>query len=414
MHLPRFRFLLSLLFVSTLAVLPSAARADQTADPGLLQSIQDQVSQLRGLTPLGPVDMQQLDHASLRDYLVQTFQNDYLPSERERDQNELVAFGFIGPTDDIVQISLDLLTSQVLGIYDTDTKSLFVVNDQDTFGPAARITLAHEFTHALQDQYFDLDQLAPKHPANNDRALGARAVLEGDAVMLQSVWAMANLSHDELTQLATTGGGDALRAAPPIVRTELLFPYVDGLRFVSQVYQQAGGNYAAVNDLFRNPPESTAQVLHVDKYRAHVHPVDVDLPDIATALGPDWRSVGTGVLGELDTRVLLEQYGNRAVAIRVASGWSGDRWQVLDQNGRMALVFKSTWDSDASAQAFFDTYAGGLQRRFDWAHVDTQSASHAALSGPEVATDLRVTGRDVLAVISFDRPSVEAILGAMA
>ena len=184
------------------------------------------------------------------------------------------------------------------------------------------MTYAHEFNHALQDQYFDLNKIAPKHPDSNDHSLAVHALIEGDAIMLQTLWAQANLTQDDLMQLAR---GRPARTTvwprvPLIVRTELLFPYIDGFNFVRQAYRQAGNNYAALDELFRNPPESTAQLLHPDKYRNQVHPLDVQLPDVAAQLGDGWRRVGGGVLGELDTRVVLEQWGTdhlEAVARRL-------------------------------------------------------------------------------------------------
>ena len=384
-------------------------------DPELLHDIQDQVSQLRKLTPLADVDVSVLDHAGLRQYLMDTFERDYLPNERESDQKELVALGLIKPTDDIVKISLDLLSDEVVGVYDPDQKAMVVVGDADSFGPAERVTFAHEFTHALQDQYYDLNQLAPKHPTSNDRSLAAHALIEGDAVMLQTQWARSYLSVEELGQLVRAGGGgsDTLASVPPIVRAELLFPYIDGLSFVRQIYQAAGNDYDALEAVFQNPPESTAQVLHLDKYRAQVHPVDVQLPDLAARLGPDWRQVGKGVLGELDLRVLLEEYGDRSEAARVVPGWAGDRWLLLEQNGHTLITLKTTWDSEASAQAFFAAYARGLRARFAGASVEQAARDHEALIAPNAATDLRLNGRDVLAVIGFDRQSVDAVLAAI-
>lgn len=384
-------------------------------DPELLRGIQDQASQLRRLAPLADVDVSVLDQAGLRQYLIDTFERDYLPSERESDQKELVALGLIKPSDDIVTISLDLLSDEVIGVYDPDQKALVVVGDVDAFGPAERVTFAHEFTHALQDQHYDLNQLAPKHATSNDRSLAARALIEGDAVMLQTQWARSYLSVDELGELARGGGGGggSLVTAPPIVRAELLFPYIDGLSFVRQIYHEAGSDYDALDAVFRNPPESTAQVLHLDKYRAQVHPLDVQLPDLAARLGPDWRQVGSGVLGELDLRVLLEQYGDRAEAARVAPGWSGDRWLLLEQNGHTLITLKTSWDSEASARAFFSAYGRGLHARFAGASAEQVASDHEALTAPTAATDLRLSGRDVLAVIGFDRQSVDAAAAAL-
>jgi hypothetical protein len=410
--------------VATLAACLFASQAlAQTApavaglDAATLQAIENQVSQIRGLKPTVDPDLQLLDHTSLRSYLVDEFERNYLPNERESDQKQLVALGLLQPTDDLVQIQLNLLNEQVIGVYDTDTRSLFVVSDQGSFGPAARITYAHEFDHALQDQHYGLNKIAPKHNNANDRSLAVRGLIEGDALMLQTLWAQQNLTPDDLVQLSresAAGVNAGLAEAPLIIRSELLFPYTAGFNFVRTLYRQANNSYATIDDAFMNPPESTAQVLHPDKFLNQVHPVDVQLPDIATALGPAWRQVGTGVLGELDTRVLLEQYGlTLTEASRVAAGWSGDRWQVVDRDGQTAITLESTWNSEGSATQFFSAYTRTLLVRLDVANIEESSRTRQALTTPTTATDVRVQGSTVLAVIAFDRDSANAIVDAV-
>jgi hypothetical protein len=384
-------------------------------DTATLRAIEGQVSQIRGLQPLTEPNLQLLDHASLTAYLADQFERDYLPNERESDQKELLLLGLIKPTDNLVQIQLNLLGDQVIGVYDSDTKSLFVVADQAGFGPGERMTYAHEFNHALQDQYYDLNKIAPKHPVSNDRSLAVHALIEGDAIMLQTLWAQSNLSQDDLIELArgSAGSDDSLARVPLVVRTELLFPYIDGFNFVRQAYRQAGNDYAALDDLFKNPPESTAQLLHPEKYRNHVQPVDVQLTDVAARLGPDWRKVGSGVLGELDTRIVLEQWGtDHSEAISTASGWSGDQWQVVEKDGRSAIVLRSTWETPEAARSFFTSFARGLRSRFDSATVEESSSTRQALTTPVAATDVRWQGSDVLTVIAFDRDSARAIVDA--
>ena len=175
-----------------------------------------------------------------------------------------------------------------------------------------------------------------------------------------------------------------------------------------------GTRRAVVDDLFNNPPESTAQLLHPEKYQNHVQPVDVGLGDIAARLGPEWRKVGSGVLGELDTRIMLEQWGSdHGEAIRTAAGWSGDQWQLVEKDGRSAIVVKSTWETPAAARSFYSSYSRGLRTRFDSARVEESSSSRQALTTPVTATDVRLQGSDVLTVIAFDRESAAAIVDAV-
>jgi hypothetical protein len=409
------RVLLCAALSSLLVAIPGPAAAqDASIDPSALRAIEAQVSAIRGLPAQSEVNLRVLDQAGLQQYLTDTFERDYLPNERESDQKLLVALGLLKPTDDLVDIQLGLLQSQVIGVYDPDDKLMFVVDTQGSFGPAERITYAHEFNHALQDQYYDLDSVAPKHPVSNDRSLAAHALVEGDAVLLQSLWATQNLTGDELVEVArSSGGDDTLSRVPPIVRAELLFPYIEGFAFVRQAYRNAGNSYAAIDEILKRPPESTSEVLHPDRYAAGIKPVDVELPDVSPALGSEWRRVGSGVLGELDLRVLLEQYGDRPEAARVAAGWAGDRWLLLEKEGRTTLVLKTTWQSDTQATSFFSAYKRGLRNRFSSALTEEDSEVRQALTGPVVATDLRILGRDVVTVLSFDRASANAVLGAL-
>ena len=137
-------------------------------------------------------DLQLLDHASLHAYLADQFERDYLPSERESDQKELVAArpdqADRRPGPDPVG-SAERPGRRRLR---PRCEVLFVRRPiRRAFGPAERMTYAHEFNHALQDQHFDLNKIAPKHPDSNDRSLAVHAVIEGDAIMLQTLWAQA-------------------------------------------------------------------------------------------------------------------------------------------------------------------------------------------------------------------------------
>jgi hypothetical protein len=404
------------LVFSLLATQVSAQQvaAVDTPDTSTLRAIEAQVSRIRGLQPLSAPDLRLLDHTSLQAYLLDEFDRNYLPREREADQKELVALGLIQPSDDLVQIDLNLFTAQVIGIYDTQVKSMFVVSDQGSFGPAARLTYAHEFNHALQDQYYGLNKIAPKHPESNDRSLAVHGLIEGDAIMLQNLWAQENLTQDDVLQLARgAGSDDSLARVPLVVRAELLFPYTYGYNFVRQAFRAAGNSYTAVDSLFLNPPESTSQILHPEKYRNHVAPAHVQLGDVAANLGPDWRTVGRGVLGELDTRVLLQQWGSsQPEAARVAAGWSGDRWQLVEKGGLTAIALKSTWDTSAAASEFFSAYTQGLRTRFADAQVDESSPTRQALTTDSAATEVRLQDSDVLMVIGFDRETVTAIVAA--
>jgi hypothetical protein len=383
-----------------------------SADSPILQEIQADVANLRGLQPRNPVPIQFLDQAALNRLYLDRFNQDYLPSERESDQKLLTTLGLIAPNDTVAQILLGVLQEQILGLYNQDDKTMYLLADRAQFGPAEKATFAGEYDHALQDQFYDLGALAPRHADNDDRSLAMQALIQGDATLMQRLWAQQHLSSDELAQLGKGGSTSKLFSAPLFLREQLLFPYADGYTFVKQIYQTSG--YAGVDDVFRDPPQSTAQVLHIDKYRNHVAPVVVDLPDLSSgALGDGWRQISSNVFGELDLRLILTQLTDSTSGVRGASGWSGDRWALLEKDGRQAVVIKSVWDSDAEATTFFKTWAQAMRNRYFGARVEAASDTRAALTTPSAATEVRRVGSTVVAVISFDRASADAIADAV-
>ena len=396
----------------TPAAVPTVAigAAQQT----LLKQIEFDVSGLRGLEPKRDVPLQFLDQAALQRYFVDRFNNDYLPSEREADQKLLQTLGLVSTNDSVVQILMDVLVEQVIGVYNEDDKSMYIVADRPQLGPVEKATFAHEYTHALQDQYYDLRSLSPKHPANDDKALATQALIEGDALLLQRLWSQQKLSADEVAQLGQGGADSKLTSAPLFLRAQLLFPYGDGFNFVRQMFQ-AGGGFPGVDEVFRNPPESTEQILHPDKYRSHEQPVDVSLPDLSDGhIGAGWRTIKTNVLGELDLRLILTQLTDQARGVRGSSGWGGDRFALLERDNQQALVMKTVWDSPTDAKNFFEVMSAALHDRFSGATEDEVNASRQALSTAGWATDTRRVGaREVLVVLSFDRPSADAIISAV-
>jgi len=391
----------------------SPALAAVGIDGPALQHIEAEVAGLRGLSPRADVPIKFLDQQSLEQYLDSNFQNNYLPIERETDQKLMASLGLLNQGDSVADLLLGVLNEQVEGAYNEDDKTLYLVQDPNAqLLPQAQATFAAEFTHALQDQYFDLNALSPKHPQNDDRALAIQALVEGDATLLQRQWVQQMLSPQAISELDKSSTDTKLNAEPLYMREQLLFPYTDGFDFVQQAYQNHGG-YPGVDAVFLNPPDSTQQILHPDKYWSHVEPIDVKLPDLSPALGGGWRMINTNVLGELDIRLILEQLTDSTRAVQGSSGWAGDHWELLDQNGRQALVLATVWDSESSAQAFFDAFGLALSNRFGGAQVDDSSPTHQALTASTAATDMRLSGRNVEVVISFDRASCNALVAAL-
>jgi hypothetical protein len=339
---------------------PSTA-AGPTASPrsaaDVYAAIREEVIQIRGLTPTKPVDPVSLDETQLRTNLTADFDRENTPAELQLGQDELITLGLLPKDANLRSVMLDFQSGQVAGYYSPDKDQLFVVSRSGGLGPTEMVTYAHEFTHQLQDQRVGLKSLGLDAPDQSDRGLARLALVEGDATSVQGAWMQQNLTSQQMGELLQASLDPkaiaALQNAPPFVRETSLFPYQTGLAFVTGLV--APGGYAAVDTAFKDPPSSTEQVLHPEKYAAHEAPVAVTIPaGIAAKLGAGWTVAGQDTLGELVLQIWMKQGAVApADATAAAAGWGGDRLVVLrGPAGAVGVGLITTWDTPADAASF--------------------------------------------------------------
>ncbi len=341
-----------------------------TDDPNasLYADIEAQVTELRGITASKPVERGVFDTPGLCAYITTSFEKEN-PDELVRDTEALYKALALMPQDESLRdLYIELLTSQVAGLYDDETKKMYVVSSTGEIGPAEKITYAHEYTHALQDQRFTLRDVIGEAKDQGDRSLARSTLVEGDATLLMSLWAQQHMTPQELTEAATAAdpASEAILARmPAILKDALLFPYTSGLQLTLGAFQQGGG-YGGVDGLFANPPDTTEQVIHPDKLAAREPAVAVAFPDdFPTSLGEGWTLALQDTLGEFQLKTLLGDPAKAADATTAAAGWGGDRvaW-VTGPDGANAAVLDTRWDTDADAAEFaaaLDSYVATLE-----------------------------------------------------
>ena len=368
--------LLATLLVASAACNPPAPTASptlaptstpaQTTEPSASQAsaaeayarIRRDVEAIRGLRPTADVDPVTIDEAQLRTNLEAEFESEMSAADLRFSEQELIALGLLPAGSSLRDVTLDLQSGQVAGYYSPNRNELFVVSRSGRVGALEQVTYAHEFTHQLQDQNFDLDKLGLDAVNQSDRGFARLALIEGDAVSVQTAWTATNLTPEELGELLAASldpeGLAALQRAPAYLRETALFPYQDGLALVYSLFPMGG--YDAINAAFADPPASTEQVLHPEKYAGHEAPIDVEVPKtLATSLGSGWAEIGQDTLGELILRIWLRESGvTTADARAAAAGWGGDRLALLrgGAGGRMGVGLVTEWDSVADAEEF--------------------------------------------------------------
>lgn len=319
--------------------------------PGPLAEVASQVEEVRGLRFERPVATQAVTQARIAELVSAGIRRDFPRDVAERRERAWALMGAIPEGADLFGSVVDFAASQVVGFYDTAAKRLVFVGDPSP-SPLARLTLAHELTHALQDQHFDLTRLdALGRACRDEEAAALQALVEGDAQDVSIRWAQRYLSLDEVLELQLEAGalGPPPPSVPPFVEGQFLFPYEAGQRFVEAVLESGGRK--ALDRAFRDPPRSTEQVLHPERFPGDA-PRAVAVPDFAPVLGPGWEELDFQDVGEGWLRLYLEVELPDSTAQRAAEGWDGGQYRAWTDGERVALVLDTVWDSDADAREF--------------------------------------------------------------
>jgi hypothetical protein len=348
--------------------LPSASIDPQVV--AQIDAVVKTVPDIRQLQPKAEVPFRFITRDQYAEEAKAQFNKDNPPDVVAAEGNLYKHLGLLPADMDLEQAELDLLVGQVAAFYDPETKMFTVIQEPDhTFDATDKITVAHEYDHALQDQYFDLTKLQDLPTDQADHLAAVTALAEGDATDVMYEWAFSNLSIDEIAALGTGGTGEdqqALDNAPLLLSQSLQFPYFSGLSFVTAM--QANGGWDAVNKVWADPPVSTEQIMHPEKYTAGEKPIEVKLSDLAGRLGDGWKQAISEVEGEFFTGVwvangdagdgggalggLLGGLGGLPNA-DAAAGWGGDRIASYEgPNGSWAVVWQTAWDTAEDATQF--------------------------------------------------------------
>jgi len=382
--------------------------------------IEHGIEDIRGLKFRTPVPMEVKSAEELRQYLEAELARQYTPEQVRGLQRVYERLGLLAPGVDLGEALVKLYTAQIAGFYDPQVGTLFMV--PSGLPPAGwtvnmmqfvlqrdlvnEMLLAHELTHALQDQNFGT-LTAADDPSNDDRALAIHAVVEGDATLAGFAYLFGGLPENSVLDLVDRLGAvpaeleKTLPDTPPVLRDSLVFQYSAGAKFVALAYLRGG--WAAVNTLLANPPTSTEQVLWPDKFfEQRQPPTLVHLGGLDDYRKPDeWTRIEENTIGALTVRILVESFLGPERAVQVASGWNGDRFIAYEKGEALHIFWMSTWDGEAGAREFFAAEREILARKFP------QATAHA--EGDRIAA----TGQEPY-VLERRRDKVLVVLGSPA
>jgi hypothetical protein len=338
-----------------------------------MDKIEEQVADLRGLALGAGVPRvlirREAVEQTLRQMLIAQGYDQTL-ADRAR---SLSALGLIKPTYDLFKYAMNGLADNIGGFYIPWLKQLFVIGTR--FGGVERFVFAHEFDHALTDQHFNIDALGvyPACQGDQQRCTAISALVEGDATLLMQQWWQQYAGpqdYQDILRYRPPSQTLPEDYPPPYVSRDLEFPYLAGTKFVETLYKR--GNWAEVNRAYANPPASTEQILHPEKYLADEQPIEVSAPPLTDTLGAEWRLIDDNVLGEWTTYLILNAGADRAAqikdatALKATQGWGGDHYQVYYNAvvSQTVLAAEWAWDTPWDANEFKAALTDHLAERF--------------------------------------------------
>jgi hypothetical protein len=393
---------------------PETRRTRAEAALGRVATIKPEVAKLRGLRFEREVPTRYQTAPEFQAYVHREIAKE-LPAERSRDLATAFAhLGLLVKPIDIAALEEQAMTTQAGAYYDPAVKAFFLVMVPDSELMLDTIS-AHELTHALQDQHFDLTKYLPSDGSiDEDAATARRFVVEGDATFVMLLYALHGVVGDKLSPAMMSGlrtqvarfadqdlaglkaqikdqlGGfgavdpeikksvDAMDDIPPTVLVPLLDSYMKGALVALTAYEHGG--WAAVDALYRTPPASTEQVLH-PATKLYPRP---ERPHRVTLATTGEHELAGNVLGELQWKIYFELWKSPRAA-EAAEGWGGDRYSVTRRkDGRLIARIATLWDTPVDAEQFAAAYLASLAVRFPGADVGHAAAGIARPDGGKI------------------------------
>jgi hypothetical protein len=370
-------------------------------------------------------------------YLAKKFDEDESARRMERSELVLKKFGLLDRDFHLRPFLLSLLTEQIAGFYDNKTKT---VNLLDWINPdEQKPVLAHELTHALQDQKVGLTKWSDvgleglshnvqddnRHLQVDEAETARDAVAEGQAMAVfldytlkPSGKTLADATPEMMTRLkdlaGDTTGSPVLARAPLLLQESLIFPYSEGLSFEHAVLVK-GGKDAAFAGTLANPPSSSFEIMHPEAYMAHVPVPVLHMPDIHPLIDAEYEPYDLGVMGELDVRILAELFGGHELADGLAPDWNGGIYYAAQRKAATAaekattaslgIFYYSRWKNADSASTFMRIYGAQLPRKYskvERRQKDEAGDNEQVYSTNEGDVLLSITGSSVFVCEGFD------------
>ncbi len=367
------------------------------------------MSEITGLALISPLKKTLRSRDEIRAYVIKQMEEDKDTTQRYADAKSAEAFGLLPKNFDLDAFMVELLTEQIAGLYDPKAHEFYIADwipleDQ-------RMVMAHELTHALEDQHFQIETWLKAARPNDDAELAREAFLEGSAMaamvdyLLQGTGKSVNDMPEFDPSLLTGDIGDtpSMKKAPPFIKDALVFPYFAGMKFTAASLKPNG--WPALGKVFKNPPVSTQQIMHPALYKSGHVPEKVTLPDVQSRLGKEWKKLDDNLMGEFGWKEVLKQYLGEDRAAPLAAAWDGDRYLVYEHqpSKRLLLVARVHLASAEQANRFFGQYSELLEKKHEKRTALFRRPNFFSFETPDGGVFLRCSGTECVTLEGGDR-----------
>ena len=313
--------------------------------PPAIATVEQQVEAVRGLRYTSHVDVKAISQEQIDRRLTKNFDKTYPVDFYARRSQAWATIGVVPAGTSIRDALLAFQTGQVVGFYNPANKQLVYIGDTN-LSLTERFILAHELTHAIDDQHFGLGRLDSIAARCDDEAFTAGlGAIEGSAQFFATQVIMRFPSDAPVGG----GGGGSLDGVPPFISNLELWPYDAGMAFIKALDERGGT--ALVNKALTTFPVSSEQIIHPDRWPGDT-PQPVDVPDLGPALGAGWRDLDVMTVGEVWLQLMLELRLDTGVADQAAAGWDGGIYRAWTDGTHTAVVLRTEWDTRLDAQEF--------------------------------------------------------------
>lgn len=386
------------------------------------QKVEAGIQQIRQLKFKAPVPIFHKTRAQVAQILLAEMKND--KNQQAQDDAQVAAGQMLGRyhrQSNIKEQSVKLYLSQIAAFYDNRKKEMIILE-----GPRQTATrfgfqfvgygdwrddmiLAHELTHALQDQNFEIGSRLARLADNSDALLAFKSLIEGDGTLSGFAYVRGGMD-DSLADFITAHLTDlpqvsAAKNVPDALSVPFLFQYAEGTAFVREAYRRGG--WDSVDAAFGNPPESSAQIIDPSLYFDHLtRPLLMKVAGYEKTLA-GWNKVIEDTYGELALRLIMQMtFGRDSSQVEVAHRWAGDRMVVLKRGNQQTVIWMVAFTDEQGASLFADFYRKVLD------NVDAAQGGGDEDSGP-IAHDLQAMGNRVLVIAGPGASQFQALAPAI-